>query len=169
MHTLGIDPAWYLSDKELPFINSFKMKTAVIFGVSHMLLGIVVKGMNAAFFGRWAEFFFEFVPQLVLMLAMFGYMDMLIVIKWLTDYSGEEGAAPSIIQLMIGMFLNGGALPEGTKPLFGGPKTQQTVSFTLVIVILVCIPVMLFVKPFCIHRARQQREQRSRSPAQGGV
>ena len=130
------------------------MKTAVIFGVSHMLLGIVVKGMNAAFFGRWAEFSFEFVPQLILMLSMFGYMDLMIIIKWLTDYSGEEGAAPSIIQLMIGMFLNGGALPEGTKPLFGAPKTQQTVSFTLVIIILICIPIMLFVKPFCIHKAR---------------
>ena len=123
VHTLGIDPAWYLSDKELPFINSFKMKTAVIFGVGHMLLGIVIKGMNAAYFGRWAEFTFEFVPQLILMLAMFGYMDVLIVLKWLTDYRGIENQAPSIIQVMIGMFLNAGALPEGTKPIFGEGKT----------------------------------------------
>ena len=62
VHLIGIDPAWYISDKELPFINSFKMKTAVIFGVSHMLLGIVIKGLNAAYFKRWAEFLFEFIP-----------------------------------------------------------------------------------------------------------
>ena len=99
------------------------MKTAVIFGVGHMLLGIVIKGMNAAYFGRWAEFSFEFVPQLILMLAMFGYMDVLIVLKWLTNYSGIEHQAPSIIQVMIGMFLNAGALPEGTKPIFGEGKT----------------------------------------------
>ena len=45
----GIDPAWYLSDKELPYINSFKMKTAVIFGVAHMVLGILIKGLNSAY------------------------------------------------------------------------------------------------------------------------
>ena len=99
------------------------MKTAVIFGVAHMLLGIIIKGMNSAYFGRWAEFSFEFVPQLILMHAMFGYMDVLIVLKWLTDYSGIENQAPSIIQVMIGMFLEGGALPEGTKPIFGEGKT----------------------------------------------
>ena len=54
---------------------------------------------------------------------MFGYMDVLIVLKWLTDYRGIENQAPSIIQVMIGMFLNAGALPEGTKPIFGEGKT----------------------------------------------
>jgi len=97
VHTIGIDPAWYLSEKELPFINGFNMKAAVIFGVAHMTLGIIIKGVNAANFGRWAEFLFEFIPQLVIMLAMFGYMDLLIVLKWLTDYSGHEHQAPSII------------------------------------------------------------------------
>lgn len=82
------------------------MKTAVIFGVAHMLMGIVVKGLNAVYFRRWAEFLFEFVPQLIVMTAMFGYMDLLIILKWTTNFSGFEGEAPSIIQVMIGMFLN---------------------------------------------------------------
>jgi V-type H+-transporting ATPase subunit a len=128
VHTIGIDPAWYLSEKELPFINGFKMKAAVIFGVAHMSLGIVIKGLNAIHFGRWAEFLFEFIPQIVIMLAMFGYMDLLIVLKWLTDYSGRENEAPSIIQSMIGMFLNGGALPLGTAPLYGSdPMTEPKI------------------------------------------
>merc|ERR1719361_680014 len=76
------------------------------------------------------------------MLAMFGYMDVLIVLKWLTDYRGMEHQAPSIIQVMIGMFLDGGALPEGTKPIFGEGKTQATVSFALVIVVIVCVPII---------------------------
>lgn len=62
------------------------------------------------------------------MVGMFGYMDMLIVLKWLTDYSGDESAAPSIIQTMIGVFLDGGAIPPGTRPIFGeDAKAQQTV------------------------------------------
>ena len=50
---------------------------------------------------------------------MFGYMDALIVTKWLTDFTGREGKAPSIIQTMIGMFISMGAIPEGTDPLIG--------------------------------------------------
>lgn len=84
-----------------------------------MTLGIIIKGLNAAHFGRWAEFLFEFIPQLVVMLSMFGYMDLLIILKWTTDFSGIENQAPSIIQSMIGMFLNGGALPPGTLQLYG--------------------------------------------------
>ena len=65
---------------------------------------------------------------------------------------------------MIGMFLNGGATPEGTKPIFGEGKTQATVSFTLVIVVIVCIPIMLFIKPLCILKARNDK----RKAAAGG-
>lgn len=51
------------------------------------------------------------------MLFIFGYMDILIIIKWLTDYSGREGEAPSIISIMINIPLNG-AYIEG-DPLIG--------------------------------------------------
>ena len=41
---------------------------------------------------------------------MFGYMDLLIVIKWLTNYTGKTDQAPSIITTMVNMFLGGGAI-----------------------------------------------------------
>ena len=115
----GIDPVWYLSSNELAYVNSMKMKIAVILGVVHMTLGIVLKGANLVYFGRKIDFVFEFLPQLIILLALFGYMDFLIVVKWLTDFSGHEGQAPSIIQTMIAMFINMGAIPEGTVPLLG--------------------------------------------------
>ena len=46
-------------------------------------------------------------------------MDFLIIVKWLTDFSGKEDKAPSIIQTMISMFISMGALPENTVPLLG--------------------------------------------------
>merc|ERR1712216_964522 len=46
-------------------------------------------------------------------------MDVLILIKWHTDYTGIESKAPSIITTMVNMFL-GGPLPEGMQPLFWG-------------------------------------------------
>jgi hypothetical protein len=37
-------------------------------------------------------------------------MDLLIVVKWLTDYSDRETFSPSIISQMINNFLHGGAI-----------------------------------------------------------
>lgn len=93
----GMDATWAISSNELAFVNSMKMKIAVILGVVHMSTGIILKGLNEIYFGRKLEFLFEFLPQIVILLALFGYMDILIVVKWLTDFTGREDRAPSII------------------------------------------------------------------------
>ena len=89
--------AWYLASNELAYINSMKMKIAVIIGVAHMTLGLILRGLNNVYFGRKVDFLFEFLPQLIILLALFGYMDFLIIVKWLTDFTGMEDKAPSII------------------------------------------------------------------------
>ena len=121
----GIDTVWYLASNELAYINSMKMKIAVILGVVHMTVGIVLRGINNLYFGKKVDFAFEFLPQLIILLAMFGYMDGLIITKWLTDFTGREGKAPSIIQTMIAMFISMGAIPEGTDPLIGDSGKDQ--------------------------------------------
>jgi len=47
VYPLGVDPAWYMGANELTFLNSLKMKLAVILGVLHMSLGICMKAFNA--------------------------------------------------------------------------------------------------------------------------
>ena len=91
VYKFGIDPSWYLSNDELTFLNSMKMKISVIFGVAQMTLGVICKGMNNVYNRSALDFIFEFIPQMVTLLAMFGFMDYMIVTKWLTDYSGVEG------------------------------------------------------------------------------
>ena len=59
---MGVDPAWYLAKNELNYLNSLKMKIAVILGVAQMLLGVILKGCNYLFSGKKIEFFFEFIP-----------------------------------------------------------------------------------------------------------
>jgi len=59
------------------------MKTAVILGVLQMSLGIVMKAFNALYFKKSLDFFFEFIPQIVLLSVLFGWMDVLIIGKWL--------------------------------------------------------------------------------------
>ena len=113
MYPVGVDPVWYLAKNELSYMNSLKMKVAVILGVAQMTLGVVLKGFNYRYHGKRLEFWFEAVPQLILLLSLFGFMDILIVIKWLTDYSQPSAispdqnslSAPSIISTMIVMVL----------------------------------------------------------------
>lgn len=85
------------------------MKLSVIFGVSQMSLGVVLKAFNSSYFKKKLDLYFEFIPQLALMLSIFGYMVMLILIKWTTIYS-DTSEAPSIVTYMIDMFLNLGEI-----------------------------------------------------------
>ena len=75
-----------------------------------MSLGVFIKAFNSLHFKNYKDFFHEFIPQICLLLALFGYMDALIIIKWLTDYRGKESEAPSIITTMINMPLNKGKI-----------------------------------------------------------
>ena len=138
------------------------MKIAVILGVAHMTLGLCLKGCNLIYFGRKIDFVFEFIPQVVILLALFGYMDFLIIVKWLTDFTGNEGKAPSIIQTMISMFISMGAIPAGTQPLLGTTgKGQQTVSLTLLVLTVICVPTLLCCKPCLLYKSQLdvQRKQ----------
>ena len=87
----------------------------MIIGVAHMLVGIILKGCNAVFFKNWIDFFFEVLPQFLFLLCTFGYMDFLIIYKWLTP-----NCQASIITTMINMILNPTALPN--PPMFEDPK-----------------------------------------------
>jgi V-type H+-transporting ATPase subunit a len=97
------------------------MKLAVIFAILQMSLGIIMKGFNNIYFKQTVDFIFEFIPQLILLLALFGWMDALIIGKWLAhknmDVFYAEGTpgydeirySPPIITAMIDMFLSFGS------------------------------------------------------------
>lgn len=85
-YPFGVDPAWQISDNELLFSNSMKMKTAVIVGICQMTIGIFLKGLNALYFKDMVTFFLEFLPMLIFDLSLFGYMVVLIFVKWNIDW-----------------------------------------------------------------------------------
>jgi len=100
----GIDHRWIVSHNELTFINSLKMKTSVILGVSHMIFGIILKCLNAIHFDNKLDLLLEGIPQLIVMCLLFGYMNCLIFLKWSVDWTPMIEAskgAPSIITNMM--------------------------------------------------------------------
>lgn len=82
VYPFGTDPAWYLSPNMLTFVNSIKMRMAVIIGVAHMCMGISVKGLNAIYRGQYLVLFFEVMTGLIILIGLFGWMDFLIIYKW---------------------------------------------------------------------------------------
>jgi V-type H+-transporting ATPase subunit a len=154
-YPFGLDPKWYVSHNELAFMNSLKMKLSVILGVTQMSFGIILKGMNAIYFKQPLEFVFEFIPQIIFMLILFGYMNAMIFIKWAHDWSKDTGKAPSIISQLMGIVLNNGDVGKelgGEKlktPLWGldDYHTQESFHQWILIIVGICIPLMLFPKP----------------------
>jgi V-type H+-transporting ATPase subunit a len=155
VYPAGLDPVWSRSSNQLNYINSLKMKLSVIIGVAHMVLGIFMKGANSIRFRKWLDFFFEFLPQIVFMTAMFVYMDFLIVFKWCKAWTEETiPFAPSIITTMINIPLKLGHTTEGGggEPLWGNYEdtSQNTVQLVLLLVAATCVPLMLLPKPLIL-------------------
>lgn len=103
VYPFGVDPAWHIAQNELLFFNSMKMKMSVVLGIIQMTVGICLKGINAIFFRSYLDFFCEFIPMILFDVGFFGYMVILIFVKWSINWDermskgschfNEEGVA----------------------------------------------------------------------------
>jgi V-type H+-transporting ATPase subunit a len=75
------------------------MKISVIIGVIHMLMGIIMKGTNAIYFSRWADLFTEVFTGVIILVGLFGWMDILIYAKWFTNLNIEDRTVINTIEL----------------------------------------------------------------------
>ena len=163
-YAFGLDPVWLISVNELTFINSLKMKFSVIIGVVQMTLGIVLKGINAIFEKNYIDCYFVFIPQLIFMLVLFGYMDLLIFVKWSYHYEDNEVVrAPDIKSYLMNIFLKFGSLPpapneEGDWLLYWDRDVYEKLHMTLLIIALVCIIIML-VPPIFLNYKKYKSKQ----------
>ena len=112
-----------------------------------MVLGIFLKGLNALFFKSKMDFFFEFIPQFIFMNLLFGYMCLMIFIKWATDWTLNSSQSPSIITTLMNLFLKLGSVEN--KPLFylSDPSFQENLQYYFLIISLICLPIILLPKP----------------------
>ena len=145
IYPIGIDPKWFSASNDLAFTNSFKMKWSVIVVVIQMTGVIILRGMNNVYFGDKIGFIFEFIPQMIFMSLLFGYMIVMIYIKWATDWSANLGAAPSLISNLMGMALKNGSV-DG-KPVWGSILTEERTNRIFFYVSILCVPIILLPKP----------------------
>lgn len=138
-YEFGVDPAWYETTNKLLYYNSLKMKMAIVFGVLHMLLGIVLKILNFLHFRKYAYIFMEAIPEFLILSCSFGYLSFMIIFKWCIPWIEYKAVAPDLLQTMTNFFLH----PFDAIPykLYGG---QEYVQFTLLMIFGCCIPILLF-------------------------
>ncbi|CAG9463900.1 unnamed protein product [Pedinophyceae sp. YPF-701] len=151
-YPFGVDPVWHGTRSELPFLNSMKMKMSIVMGVTQMTLGIVCSFYNHRYFGDTLSILYEFIPQMLFLHGMFGYLCFLIIYKWVS------GSTANIYHILIYWFLEPGNVDcSGSCPenlLFPGQGALQNF---LLVVLLVSLPVMLLPKPLILrarHNAR---------------
>ncbi|KAK4441143.1 V-type proton ATPase subunit a1 [Sesamum alatum] len=148
-YPFGVDPSWRGSRSELPFLNSLKMKMSILFGVTQMNLGIIISYFNARYFNSSIDIKYQFVPQMIFLNSLFGYLSLLIIIKWCT------GSQADLYHVMIYMFLS----PFeglGENKLFWGQSVLQVI---LLLLAVIAVPWMLFPKPFILKRLHTERFQ----------
>uniref|UniRef100_A0A4W6CRI7 V-type proton ATPase subunit a n=1 Tax=Lates calcarifer TaxID=8187 RepID=A0A4W6CRI7_LATCA len=147
-YPIGIDPIWNIATNKLTFLNSFKMKMSVILGVIHMLFGVTLSLFNHLYFQKPLNIYLGFIPEIVFMSSLFGYLVILIFYKWVSYNARTSRDAPSLLIAFINMFLFNYNDPSN-KPLYRG---QMGVQSLLVVIALACVPCMLIVKTLVLRR-----------------
>lgn len=143
----GVDPVWSIADNKLGFANSFKMKLSILLGVSQMVFGLACKTANCIYFKKWKDLLFENIPEYIFLLSIFGYLCVIVVYKWCTNWVGLGLPAPALLDTLLGMLLEFGSPIPKEQVLYTGQATVQTF---LVIIAVLAVPVMLLAKPLLL-------------------
>ncbi|KAE8738938.1 V-ATPase V0 Subunit A, partial [Frankliniella occidentalis] len=182
---MGIDPLWQSADNKIIFLNSFKMKLSIIIAVVHMVFGIALSIVNYVHLKKKINILLDFVPQILFLVLLFGYMVFMVVYKYFAfgPYSKKEIAddpslkpwgtkcAPSVLISFINMVLvsANAEVKDCNQYMFPGQEPLQR-AFLLIAVLMV--PILLLAKPMYIKmttRKQSTPHQALKSASNGGA
>uniref|UniRef100_A0A3Q4G1U9 V-type proton ATPase subunit a n=1 Tax=Neolamprologus brichardi TaxID=32507 RepID=A0A3Q4G1U9_NEOBR len=144
-YPFGIDPIWNLAVNRLSFLNSYKMKMSIVIGVIHMSFGVVLSVFNHLHFRQKFNVYLLFLPELLFLLCLFGYLVFMILYKWLMFDARYSSQAPSILIHFINMFVMQG---KDITRLYPG---QIGLQIFLLVIAMLSVPVLLFGKPLYLY------------------
>ncbi|XP_065174747.1 V-type proton ATPase 116 kDa subunit a 1-like [Sycon ciliatum] len=166
-YPFGIDPIWQVAENKLTFTNSYKMKMSVILGVTQMMFGVVLGAFNHVFFKKYLNIFASFIPEVIFLGSLFGYLVVMIIFKWVTidsTFNSNLSGAPQLLLMLINMFLKFGSTynpdsyEDQAERLYDGQKTVQTF---LVVIAVLAVPWMLLTKPIALSVMKRMKRKSS--------
>lgn len=170
IYPMGLDPIWQLAPQnKIIFHNSFKMKLSIIFGVSHMIFGVCMNLINYKHFNKMVDVFLEFLPRILFLVLLFGYLVFLMFFKWVKysaqadDVTLQPTCAPSVLILFIEMMMmTPEPTPDPTDPnpspcIYTMYEGEKTIEKAFVVIGLLCIPWMLLAKPLYIQLVQRKK------------
>lgn len=177
-YPFGLDPGWHGADNALLFTNSYKMKMSIILGIFHVSIFVVewhvrhligdppqmtfalcLQVPNHIRFKRISDIYTNFIPQMLFLQSIFGYLVVCILYKWSVNWDVSPTPPPSLLNMLIQMFLQPGTI-EADSQLYPG---QGIVQVGLLLLALVCVPWLLVTKPYL------EYQQLKKTQAQGYV
>ncbi|EJU05796.1 ATPase V0/A0 complex subunit [Dacryopinax primogenitus] len=151
-YPFGVDPTWHGTDNGLVFTNSYKMKLSIILGVIHMTFAICLQLPNHLHFKKPLNIIAEFIPQILFLQSIFGYLVICIIFKWSVDWTKSPTSPPGLLNMLIYMFLSPGKI-NPNEQLFPG---QGPLQVFLLFLALICVPWMLCLKPYMLWREQRK-------------
>lgn len=106
-YIMGSDPVWGITSNKLSMSNGVKMKMSVVFGVLHMMIGVLHKFTNTIYHGHYAHMITECIGGSIILLGLFGWMDFLVFQKWTTPLDIEDRNPASFIAPYNSVTLSG--------------------------------------------------------------
>lgn len=117
-----------------------------------MTFAVCLQVPNHIRFSRWSDIYTNFIPQMIFLQSIFGYLVVCIIYKWTIDWSKASTQPPSLLNMLIGMVLSPGSVDPDTQ-LYPG---QATVQVILLLMAGVCVPWLLITKPYLQYKEMQK-------------
>ena len=109
-----------------------------------MTFALCLQVPNHIQFKKRFDIYSMFVPQMIFLQSLFGYLVLCIIYKWSIDWSTKTVDPPPLLTMLIDMFLKPGEVKPEVQ-LYPGQATVQTILLGLA---MICVPWLLILKPY---------------------